>query len=160
VNERQKMLIPEKILRHFSGDRAGESRPLAGKTIAVWGLSFKPRTDDMREAPSIVVIERLLAEGASVRAHDPEAVKEAQKIFGDRIAYSCSSPYDILAGADALAIVTEWNEYRNPDFERIAEQLRTPVIFDGRNLYNPRRLKEMGFIYHGIGRNGSGFVEK
>ncbi|BEH10188.1 MULTISPECIES: UDP-glucose dehydrogenase family protein [Geobacter] len=160
VNERQKMLIPEKILRHFAGDGAGESRPLAGKTIAVWGLSFKPRTDDMREAPSIVVIERLLAEGASVRAHDPEAVREAQKIFGDRIAYSSSSPYDILAGADALAIVTEWNEYRNPDFERIAEQLKTPVIFDGRNLYNPRRLKEMGFIYHGIGRNGSGFVEK
>lgn len=160
VNERQKMLIPEKIIEYFTGGDPGAPRSLAGKTIAVWGLSFKPRTDDMREAPSIVVIERLLAEGAMVRAHDPEAVKEARKIFGDRITYSSTSPYEILAGADALAIVTEWNEYRNPDFERIAELLKAPVIFDGRNLYNPRRLKEIGFAYHGIGRNCSGFVEK
>lgn len=160
VNERQKMLIPEKIIGYFAGGDPGAPRSLAGKTIAVWGLSFKPRTDDMREAPSIVVIERLLAEGAMVRAHDPEAVKEARKIFGDRITYSSTSPYEILAGADALAIVTEWNEYRNPDFERIAELLKAPVIFDGRNLYNPRRLKEIGFAYHGIGRNCSGFVEK
>ncbi|BDV43412.1 UDP-glucose 6-dehydrogenase [Geotalea uraniireducens] len=158
VNERQKRLLPEKILGYFGNN--GASRPLAGKTIAVWGLSFKPRTDDMREAPSIVIIERLLELGATVRAHDPEAVREARKFFGDRITYSSSNQYDILAEADALAIITEWNEYRNPDFERIRALLRQPVIFDGRNLYKPARMQEIGFEYFSLGRTPTGSVEK
>ena len=156
VNERQKEILIDKMIAHFSRDSGAE--PLAGKTIAVWGLSFKPRTDDMREAPSIVIIDRLLEMGATVRAHDPEAVKEAKKIFGDRITYSSTNQYEILTGADALAIITEWNEYRNPDFERISASLTAPVIFDGRNLYNPRRMREIGFAYHSIGRNGSCFA--
>ncbi|WP_298273355.1 UDP-glucose/GDP-mannose dehydrogenase family protein [Geobacter sp.] len=158
VNERQKGVLTEKLVAYFSRDNA--AAPLAGRTIALWGLSFKPRTDDMREAPSVVIINRLLEMGATVRAHDPEAVKEARKIFGDRIAYSGSSQYDILSGADALAIVTEWNEYRNPDFDRIRELLTRPVIFDGRNLYNVRRMREIGFEYFSIGRNVAGFTEK
>ena len=158
VNERQKEVLTEKMAAYFARENA--ATPLAGKTIAVWGLSFKPRTDDMREAPSVVVINRLLELGATVRAHDPEAVKEARKIFGDRITYSGSSQYDILAGADALAIVTEWNEYRNPDFDRIRELLTRPVIFDGRNLYNPRRMGDIGFEYFSIGRSSAGFVAK
>ncbi|AJE03071.1 UDP-glucose dehydrogenase family protein [Geobacter pickeringii] len=158
VNERQKSVLTEKLIAYFSRENA--TAPLAGRTIAVWGLSFKPRTDDMREAPSVVIISRLLEMGATVRAHDPEAVREARKIFGDRITYSGSSQYDILSGADALAIVTEWNEYRNPDFDRIRESLTRPVIFDGRNLYNVRRMKEIGFEYFSIGRNAAGFVEK
>lgn len=158
VNERQKRILPEKILGYFG--ESGEAKPLAGKTVAIWGLSFKPRTDDMREAPSIVIVERLLELGATVRAHDPEAVKEAQKLFGERITYSGTNQYDILAGADALAIITEWNEYRNPDFERIRSLLRRPVIFDGRNLYKPARMKEIGFDYFSLGRIPSGFAEK
>ncbi|WP_298439001.1 UDP-glucose/GDP-mannose dehydrogenase family protein [Geobacter sp.] len=158
VNESQKEVLIEKLVAYFS--RANAAAPLAGRTIALWGLSFKPRTDDMREAPSVVIINRLLEMGAMVRAHDPEAVKEARKIFGDRITYSGSSQYDILSGADALAIVTEWNEYRNPDFDRIRELLTRPVIFDGRNLYNVRRMKEIGFEYFSIGRNAVGFTEK
>jgi UDPglucose 6-dehydrogenase len=124
---------------------------LTGRIVACWGLSFKPRTDDMREAPSITIIERLLAAGASVRAHDPEAIKEARKVFGDRIEYS-SNQYDILDGADALAVITDWNEYRNPDFERIKTALKTPVIVDGRNLYRPERMASSGFIYAPLGR--------
>ncbi|WP_306533809.1 UDP-glucose/GDP-mannose dehydrogenase family protein [Geobacter sp.] len=158
VNERQKGILIDKMIAHFS--RENEATSLEGKTIAVWGLSFKPRTDDMREAPSIVIISRLLEMGATVRAHDPEAVKEAKKIFGDRISYSSTNQYEILKDADALAIITEWNEYRNPDFERISASLAAPVIFDGRNLYNPRRMREIGFTYHSIGRNGSGFSSK
>lgn len=157
VNERQKRILIDKMLAHFS--RENRENPLKGKTIAVWGLSFKPRTDDMREAPSIVIINSLLEMGATVRAHDPEAVREAKKIFGDRITYSSTNQYEILTGADALAIITEWNEYRNPDFDRIAAGLGAPVIFDGRNLYNPRRMRELGFTYYAIGRNGSSFTE-
>ncbi len=158
VNERQKGILIDKMMAHFSMESGAAS--LKGKTIAVWGLSFKPRTDDMREAPSIVIISRLLEMGATVRAHDPEAVKEAKKIFGDRITYSSTNQYEILKGADALVIITEWNEYRNPDFERINASLTAPVIFDGRNLYNPRRMREIGFTYHSIGRNDSGFSSK
>ena len=154
VNERQKLVLTDKIHKWLGDD--SQSKPLAGKTVAVWGLSFKPRTDDMREAPSVVIINRLLALGAKVCAHDPEAIKEARKIFGDAIAYS-NSQYDILKGADALAIVTEWNEYRNPDFDRIKSLLRRPLIFDGRNLYQPSRMKEAGFEYVPIGRNGHQF---
>jgi UDPglucose 6-dehydrogenase len=155
VNERQKLVLTEKIVARLA-DRSRE-KPLAGKTIAVWGLSFKPRTDDMREAPSVVIINRLLELGADVRAHDPEAIREATRIFGGRIGYS-HNQYDILKGADALAIVTEWSEYRNPDFDRIKALLKQPLIFDGRNLYEPRRMMAAGFDYSPIGRNGKAFV--
>jgi UDPglucose 6-dehydrogenase len=155
VNERQKLVLTEKIMARLA-DRSGE-KPLAGKTVAIWGLSFKPRTDDMREAPSVVIINRLLELGADVRAHDPEAIREATRIFGDRIGYS-NNQYDILKGADALAIVTEWSEYRNPDFDRIKALLKQPLIFDGRNLYEPRRMKAAGFEYSPIGRNGKAVV--
>jgi len=154
VNERQKQVLSRKILDYFGG--TGKTSPLKGKRIAIWGLSFKPRTDDMREAPSIVIINALLEAGATVSAHDPVAVKEARKVFGDRISYGANE-YEVLKDADALAIVTEWNEYRNPDFERIADLLKQPVIFDGRNLYEPRRLKYLGFDYFAIGRNGKLF---
>ena len=153
VNDRQKLVLTEKITA-----RLGENslaKPLAGRIFALWGLSFKPRTDDMREAPSVVIINRLLELGAEVRAHDPEAIREATRIFGDRITYS-SNQYDILEGADALAIITEWSEYRNPDFERIKTLLRQPLIFDGRNLYEPRRMHAAGIEYFSIGRNCSG----
>ncbi len=151
VNERQKVVLIQKIMGCLA-DLTSE-RPLSGRTIAIWGLSFKPRTDDMREAPSVVIINRLLELGAEVRAHDPEAIREATKIFGDRMTYS-HNPYDILRGADALAIVTEWNEYRNPDFDRIKTLLKQPLIIDGRNLYEPRRMNGAGIDYFPIGRNG------
>lgn len=154
VNELQKKLLPKKIASYFSdGTR---QKPLEGKVFSIWGLSFKPRTDDMREAPSITVIDSLLEMGAEVRVHDPVAVKEAKKIYGDRITYSAHQ-YDMLDGSDALAIVTEWNEYRNPDFDRIKALLKKPLVFDGRNLYDPRRMKFLGFEYFAIGRNGKNF---
>jgi UDPglucose 6-dehydrogenase len=124
---------------------------LKGKRIAVWGLAFKPRTDDMREAPAIDLIDGLLAGGAKVQAFDPEAMQVARKTFGGRIAYA-DSGYDALAGVDALAIVTEWNEFREPDFVRMRKLMRAPVIFDGRNLYSPAQMKAQGFTYYSIGR--------
>ncbi len=154
VNELQKMLLPKKIASYFSD--GARQKPLEGKVFALWGLSFKPRTDDMREAPSITIINALLEMGAQVRVHDPVAIKEAKKIFADRLNYS-THQYDMLDGADALAIVTEWNEYRNPDFDKIKTLLKKPVIFDGRNLYDPRRMKFIGFEYFAIGRNGKNF---
>jgi UDPglucose 6-dehydrogenase len=154
ANERQKMLLPAKISKYFSID--SDPKALQDKTIAVWGLSFKPRTDDMREAPSLVIINQLLNMGAQVRAHDPVSIEEAKKILADRVTFS-SNQYDILQGADALVIVTEWNEYRNPDFDRIMELLNKPLIFDGRNLYDPGRMKFIGFEYIAIGRNGKHF---
>jgi UDPglucose 6-dehydrogenase len=157
VNELQKLILPQKINDRLA--EKGKTIPLAGRTIAIWGLSFKPRTDDMREAPSVVIINRLLEMGATIRAHDPEAIREARKIFGERISYS-HNQYDILAGADALAIITEWNEYRNPDFERIKSLLIQPLIFDGRNLYKPQRMLEAGFEYYSIGRNGKTIHEE
>lgn len=144
VNERQKKVLFNKLKNRFGAD-------LKNKTIAVWGLAFKPNTDDMREAPSIVLIENLLAEGAKVRAYDPEATKEAQKVFGDRIAYG-KKVYEILDGADALVIVTEWNEFRRPDFDKMKGLLKQPVIFDGRNLFEPKKMAQLGFEYEGIGR--------
>ena len=155
ANERQKLVLPAKIENRLGN---GKALPLAGKTIAVWGLSFKPRTDDMREAPSVVVINRLLEMGATVRAHDPEAIREAKKVFGDKISYS-QNLYEILKGADALAIITEWNEYRNPDFDKIRTLLTSPVIFDGRNLYGPIRMRQEGFEYFPLGRNVKGIFE-
>ena len=130
---------------------AGRRNCLKDRTFAVWGLSFKPQTDDMREAPSIVIVRRLLEHGARVRAYDPEAMEAARAIFGDKIAY-CHSNYDALKGADALVLVTEWNVFRNPDFSLMKKLLRLPVIFDGRNQYDPREILQMGFIYFSIGR--------
>jgi len=149
VNEQQKEVLSCKLIKILGS--SDEEKPLTGRIVACWGLSFKPRTDDMREAPSITTIERLLAAGATVRAHDPEAIKEAEKVFGTRIDYG-SSQYDILAGADALVIVTDWNEYRNPDFDRIKASLKNPVVVDGRNLYKPDRMATSGFRYYPLGR--------
>lgn len=144
VNEQQKMMLVEKVKRHFGAK-------LSGHTLAVWGLSFKPRTDDMRDAPSIVVVESLLKAGAKIQAYDPEAMGEAKKVFGDRIEYHRRN-YDALKGAEALLVVTEWNEFRRPNFETIKQQLKNPVIFDGRNIYDSEELKKMGFVYYSIGR--------
>lgn len=152
VNERQKAVLSDMIIAHFQKSmRTNRRRPLDGKTIAVWGLSFKPRTDDMREAPSIVIIRNLRRAGASIKAHDPVAMYEARKIFGKDITL-VDNEYDTLHGADALALVTEWNEFRTPDFNKIKRLMKSPVIFDGRNIYNPSELKAMGFVYYGIGR--------
>ena len=145
VNERQKGILIEKVTRHF-GDN------LAGLTFAIWGLAFKPRTDDMRDAPSILVIEGLLKTGAKVQAFDPEAAGEAKKVFGDRIHYA-SRNYEALSGAAALLVLTEWNEFRRPDFVRIKQLLKHPVIFDGRNLYDPADIRKLGFQYYSIGRS-------
>ena len=143
VNLAQKEVLFQKLRQHFQ-DR------LSGRTIALWGLAFKPRTDDIREAPSLVLIDQLLHAGAQVRVHDPVAMPNVRKLYGDRIAFS-ELQYDALDGADALAIVTEWNEFRTPDFDVMRRRLRSPVIFDGRNLYDPTRLQELGFVYSGIG---------
>ena len=143
VNDSQKLRLLAKMEKHFGG--------LKGKRIAMWGLSFKPKTDDMREAPSVALIQNLLAAGASVHAYDPEAMRVARGIFGSKIQYADKS-YDALNGADALAIVTEWNEFREPDFTRIKKLLRQPVVFDGRNLYKPEHMRGLGFVYHSIGR--------
>src|SRR2546425_5166384 len=143
VNDQQKSRLFEKMESHFTS--------LKGRTIALWGLAFKPRTDDMREAPAIVMIERLLAAGATVRAYDPEAGETARRMFDSRIGLSEKS-YDALNGADALAIVTEWNEFREPDFERMRSLLRAPVVFDGRNIYSPEHMRALGFAYFSIGR--------
>jgi UDPglucose 6-dehydrogenase len=144
VNNAQKDVLARKILDHFDGHAKG-------KTVAIWGLAFKPRTDDIREAPALVLIDQLLAAGVSVRVHDPEAIANAKEIYGDKLTYS-DRPYGALEQADALAIVTEWNEFRNPDFDVMLRLLRQPVIFDGRNLFDPAQMAELGFIYHGIGR--------
>ena len=144
VNGRQKLVMLEKLRATLLGE-------LAGKTVAVWGLAFKAETDDMRESPSIPLIEGLLASGARVQAHDPKAVESARQVFGDRVMYA-ADPYSAAHGADALGIVTEWLVYRNPDFERLKGLLRQPVIVDGRNLYDPARMRGMGFTYLGIGR--------
>jgi UDPglucose 6-dehydrogenase len=147
VNEAQKDVLARKVLAHFEGDARG-------KTVAIWGLAFKPRTDDIREAPALVLIDALLAEGANLRVHDPEALANVREIYGDKLTY-CDRPYGCLEQADALAIVTEWNEFRNPDFDVMARLLRQPVIFDGRNLYDPSRMAALGFTYHGIGRTAA-----
>ena len=149
VNERQKRTLFEKIHAYFEGD-------LTGKTLAVWGLAFKPNTDDMREASSRVLMENLWAAGARVRAFDPVAMEETRRIYVDRPDLTlCDSPEAALEGADALAIVTEWNVFRSPDFDGIRQALARPVIFDGRNLYDPVQLRAQGFDYFGIGRGDS-----
>jgi UDPglucose 6-dehydrogenase len=143
VNDAQKLRLVCKMQAHF-----GE---LKGRTIALWGLAFKPRTDDMREAPAISIANRLLELGAEVRAYDPEANETARRLFGARIAL-CEKSYDAVNGADALAIVTEWNEFREPDFKRIKQLLKSPVVFDGRNIYSPGHMRALGFTYISIGR--------
>jgi UDPglucose 6-dehydrogenase len=143
VNQKQKERLVAKMQKHFGS--------LSGKTIALWGLAFKPRTDDMREAPAIPIIERLLEHGATVRAFDPAAAPVAKRMFDNRIAL-CERSYDALNGADALAIVTEWNEFREPDFEKMKSLLKSPVVFDGRNIYTPEQMRAQGFTYFSIGR--------
>jgi UDPglucose 6-dehydrogenase len=143
TNDQQKHVLFRKLSAHFGGD-------LKGRTIAVWGLSFKPRTDDIREAPSLVLIRSLLEAGAKVRVHDPVALENVRKEIGDTVEY-CIHHYDACDGADAIAIVTEWNEFRNPDFDYIKLKMKTPVIFDGRNLYDRRKMAARGFMYSGVG---------
>jgi UDPglucose 6-dehydrogenase len=145
VNDRQKRLLAQKARAHFAPQN------LRGKKFALWGLAFKPRTDDLRQAPSLVLIEELLAEGGVVTAHDPVAMEGARRIFGDRVQF-VQNPYQAAEGADALFLVTEWNEFRQPDFARVKAAMKTPVVFDGRNIWNPKRLRDLGFTYYGIGR--------
>ena len=147
VNRRQKLVIVNKIKKHFSGG-------LKGKVIALWGLAFKPNTDDMREAPALTVVDALVREGAVIRAFDPAALDEAKKRFGKGVKL-VENNYDAVKGADALVLLTEWNEFRRPDFERIKSLLREPVVFDGRNIYDPKVMREKGFVYYGIGRGNS-----
>ena len=148
VNKNQKTVLMKKIRSYFKND-------LQGKTFAMWGLAFKPKTDDMREAPAIDMINQLTALGATVRGHDPEAIEEAKRIFADKLdknVFLFQKRYDALEGADALIIMTEWNAFREPDFYLIKETLNYPVIFDGRNLYDPRRMKRLEIDYFSIGR--------
>ena len=144
VNELQKEILSDKIAAYFNND-------LQGKKIAVWGLAFKPNTDDIREAPALTIISRLLNKGAKVQAYDPEAMANVKEVFGDRIEF-CNTEYEALKDADALAIVTEWNEFRTPDFDMMKKLMHAPVIFDGRNIYDVKAVREMGFYYDSIGR--------
>ena len=148
VNAQQKEDMLRRVKDRFGGK-------LAGRTFAIWGLSFKPETDDMRDAPALVVVSGLVEAGARVRVHDPEAMQVARTHFGDRVEY-CESNYDALPGADALIILTEWKPYRRPDFDRIRSLLARPIIMDGRNLFSPDRMKELGFEYSSIGRPSVG----
>jgi len=144
VNDAQKRVVLRKTLKYLGPD-------LSGKTVGIWGLAFKAETDDMRESPTIPLIEGLLEAGARVQAHDPKATDSARTIFGDRVIYT-ADPYSAANGADALLTMTEWLVYRNPDFERVRKLLRRPLLIDGRNLYDPARMTALGFEYHGIGR--------
>jgi UDPglucose 6-dehydrogenase len=148
VNAAQKKVLAQKIIDYFQ-DKGG----LKGKTVAVWGLAFKPNTDDMREAPSIDIIKMLTNESAKIQAHDPEATNEAKRVFGNipNIEYF-EKHYDALKDADCMALITEWFLYRNPDFEKTRQLLKSPIVFDGRNQYNPTEMKRMGFEYFSIGR--------
>jgi len=144
VNERQKSILLDKIVKHFDGR-------LAGRKLAIWGLSFKPRTDDVREAPALALIDLLLAQQAHLQVHDPEAMANVQTAYGHRLTYA-QRPYDALNGADGLIIMTEWKEFQNPDFKLMLRRLKQPVIFDGRNIYEPSAMRAAGFTYYSIGR--------
>lgn len=144
VNDRQKLILGNKIKKYYNND-------LKGKTFAIWGLAFKPETDDIREAPALYLIETLLAEGAIVKAFDPEAMTNVKAIFGDKVQF-VDNQYDAIVDADALVIVTEWSEFRNPDFNKIKSSLKQPVVFDGRNVYTLEKMKELGFYYESMGR--------
>jgi UDPglucose 6-dehydrogenase len=143
ANDNQKRILVPRVEKHLGG--------LEGKVIALWGLAFKPRTDDMRDAPALAIVSELLAKGASVKAYDPKAMHEAKKLIDPRVTL-CERSYDAVEGADALVVVTEWNEFREPDFRRIKKLMRNHAIFDGRNIYDPETVKELGFYYEGIGR--------
>jgi UDPglucose 6-dehydrogenase len=143
VNEQQKSVLFDKIMNRFQGN-------VTGKKFAMWGLSFKPNTDDMREAPSLVLIDRIVEAGGSIQAFDPVAMNETKHMIGDIIKY-CDTEYEALEGADALLIVTEWADFRSPDFIRIKKSLLDPIVFDGRNIYDGKELNELGFEYYGIG---------
>jgi UDPglucose 6-dehydrogenase len=145
VNERQRLQLLPKIKTFLAGE-------LAGKTIAVWGLAFKPNTDDIREAPALTIIAALLEEGAVVKAYDPEAMANVKAVLGDRIQFA-THQYEALEGADALLICTEWSEFRTPDFDRMAKLLKQKAIFDGRNLFDTETIREQGFHYESIGRS-------
>jgi UDPglucose 6-dehydrogenase len=144
VNNHQKHVLVGKVRQHFEGE-------LAGKVFALWGLAFKPKTDDIREAPALVLIDFLLEQGCKVQVHDPEAMDNVRAIYGEKLVYG-DQPLDVLEGADALAICTEWGEFRNPDFDEMKRRMRGHVVFDGRNLYEPDTMRERGFAYHSIGR--------
>jgi UDPglucose 6-dehydrogenase len=146
VNDRQKRLLAQKAKAHFG---AGNLR---GKKFGVWGLSFKPKTDDLRHAPALALIDELLADGGVVTAHDPVAMENARRYFGDKVQL-VHNPYQAVDGADALFLVTEWNEFRQPDFARIKAAMKQPVLFDGRNIWNPKRMRDLGFAYYGVGRS-------
>jgi UDPglucose 6-dehydrogenase len=144
VNERQKKRLGEKVLTHFKNE-------LEGRHVAVWGLAFKPGTDDIREAPALVLIDQLLAAGATVAVTDPVAMDAVRKQLGDRVRYE-ENNYECAKGADALALVTEWHEFRRPSFERLKSLMREPTLFDGRNVWSPTELRAAGFTYYGMGR--------
>ena len=144
VNDVQRHRLSARIIAHFGGS-------VKGKTIAVWGLAFKARTDDVRESPAHYIVQDLLDSGATVKAFDPEAMETTRAVFGDKIEYG-DQPYSVLQGADALAVCTEWHEFRRPEFQRLKELLKQPLVFDGRNLYKPHKMQEMGFEYYSIGR--------
>ncbi len=144
VNQNQKQVMIDKIDSHFDND-------LAGKTIAIWGLAFKPRTDDIREAPALVLIDHLLEKKAKIQVHDPEAMPNVKAIYGDRVQY-CDRHTQVLDEADALVIMTEWSDYKRPNWEKMTQLMRSPTIFDGRNLYDPQRMKDRGFRYYSVGR--------
>jgi UDPglucose 6-dehydrogenase len=147
ANDRQKLVLVDKVVKAFGED-------LAGRTFAMWGLAFKPNTDDMREAPSRVIVDELVKRGASIRAYDPVAMDEARRVMADVPGlHFADDADDALVGADALLVVTEWKEFRTPDFDRIKATLKQPVVFDGRNLWEPELMKAMGLTYHGIGRS-------
>jgi UDPglucose 6-dehydrogenase len=144
TNKLQRTLFVEKIINKYGED-------LSNKTFGVWGLAFKPKTDDMREAPAITIINELLERGAKIKAYDPKAINSAKRIFGDKIVYTKSS-YDAIDGVDALLLLTEWNEFRRPNMEKVKDLLKSPVIFDGRNQYNPERITKSGFEYECVGK--------
>src|SRR3954471_22464332 len=146
VNDRQKRLLAQKARAHFAAEGG-----LRGRRLAVWGLAFKPKTDDIRAAPALALIEELLAEGALVTAHDPVALEPARRQLGDRVQFA-ANPYAAVQGAEGLFLVTEWNEFRQPDFARVKQLMAKPVVFDGRNIWNPQRLADLGFTYYGVGR--------
>jgi len=152
VNQRQKTLLLDFILDHFKGN-------IEGLTFAMWGLAFKPQTDDVREAPAIVLCKALTERGAKVRAYDPEAIETTANEIGDMIEYA-KGPYETLSDADALIIATEWNEFRRPNFLKIRTNLKTPVLFDGRNIYQPSMMRQFGFTYYSIGRPGGGPLDE
>ncbi len=144
VNTKQKTAQVSQLKNYFDGF-------LVGRRIAIWGLSFKPGTDDVREAPAVNIINKLLEEGVGVKIYDPQAMENGKNIFGYRV-YFADSPYDALTNCDALLIATEWDEFKSPDFDEIKKRLKKPVVFDGRNIYDPKKMKEMGFEYRCIGK--------